>query len=198
MVTETFVNTWHYKTLQLRYNERGSVSNQQHLRCLLECRFRRRSKKTSKLRVTGLCMGNSPVTGEFPAPKASNEENVSIWWLVGLSGVSCRESVLDRVNWKGGFVTQFIIIIKSKVFNFRFVVIFFRGCVTEGNVKSYFVISWETRKHWHVVSIIKVQSMVCANDRAHYTLRVVFVCLHITLSHYHHYANLSDAIDLNF
>ena len=27
---------------------------------------RRRSKKTSKLRVTGLCAGNSPVTGEFP------------------------------------------------------------------------------------------------------------------------------------
>ena len=29
----------------------------------------RRSKKTSKLRVTGLCDGNSPVTGEFPAQK---------------------------------------------------------------------------------------------------------------------------------
>ena len=41
---------------------------------------RRRSKKTSKLRVTGLCEGNSPVTGEFPAQRASNAENVSIWW----------------------------------------------------------------------------------------------------------------------
>ena len=40
----------------------------------------RRSKKTSKLRVTGLCAGNSPVTGEFPAQRASNAENVSIWW----------------------------------------------------------------------------------------------------------------------
>ena len=37
-------------------------------------------KKTSKLRVTGLCEGNSPVTDEFPAQKASNAENVSIWW----------------------------------------------------------------------------------------------------------------------
>ena len=37
-------------------------------------------KKTSKLCVTGLCAGNSPVTGEFPAQKASNAENVSIWW----------------------------------------------------------------------------------------------------------------------
>ena len=37
-------------------------------------------KKTSKLRVTGLCAGNSPETGEFPAQMASNAENVSIWW----------------------------------------------------------------------------------------------------------------------
>ena len=42
--------------------------------------FRHKSKKTSKLRVTGLCARNSPVTGEFPAQMASNAENVSIWW----------------------------------------------------------------------------------------------------------------------
>ena len=34
--------------------------------------------KTSKLRVTGLCEGNSLVTGEFPAQMASNAENISI------------------------------------------------------------------------------------------------------------------------
>ena len=37
-------------------------------------------KKTSKLRVTGICEGNSPGTGEFPAQMASNAENVSVWW----------------------------------------------------------------------------------------------------------------------
>ena len=37
-------------------------------------------KKTSKLRVTSLCVGNSPGNGEFPAQMASNAENVSIWW----------------------------------------------------------------------------------------------------------------------
>ena len=41
---------------------------------------RRRSKKTWKLHVTGLCVWNSLVTGEFPAQRASNAENVSIWW----------------------------------------------------------------------------------------------------------------------
>ena len=47
---------------------------------LLSRFFGLRSKKTSKLRVTGLCAGNSPGTGEFPAQMASNAENVSIWW----------------------------------------------------------------------------------------------------------------------
>ena len=46
---------------------------------LLNRLFRRRSKKASKLRVTGLCEGNSPVTSEFPTQMASNAENVSIW-----------------------------------------------------------------------------------------------------------------------
>ena len=38
------------------------------------------NKKTSKLSVTGLCVGKSPVTGEFSAQRASNAENDSIWW----------------------------------------------------------------------------------------------------------------------
>ena len=42
--------------------------------------WRCRSKKTSKLRVTGLCEGNSPVTGEFPKQLATNVEYASIWW----------------------------------------------------------------------------------------------------------------------
>ena len=67
-------------TLRWRHNGRDSVSNHQPCDCLRNRLFRRRSKKTSKLRVTGLCVGNSPGTGEFPAQMASNAENVSIWW----------------------------------------------------------------------------------------------------------------------
>ena len=67
-------------TLRWCHNERDGVSNHQPHHCLLNRLFRRRSKKTSKLRVTGLCVGNSPVTGEFPAQRASNAENDSIWW----------------------------------------------------------------------------------------------------------------------
>ena len=54
-----------------------TVSNRQRF---LNRLIRRRSKKISKFRVTGLCEETSPVTGEFPAPRASNAENGSIWW----------------------------------------------------------------------------------------------------------------------
>ena len=67
-------------TLRWSHHDRDGVSNRQPHNCLLNHLFRRRSKKTSKLHVTGLCAGNSPVTGEFPAQRASNAENVSIWW----------------------------------------------------------------------------------------------------------------------
>ena len=48
------------ESLLWRHNEHDSVSNHQPRGCLLNRLFRRRSKKTSKLRVTGLCVGNSP------------------------------------------------------------------------------------------------------------------------------------------
>ena len=67
------------RTLQWRHNGYDGVSNHQPHSCLLNRLFRRRSKKTSKLRVTALCEGNSPVTGEFPAQRAGKAENVSIW-----------------------------------------------------------------------------------------------------------------------
>ena len=67
-------------SLQWRHNRYDGVLNQQPRNCLLDCLFRRRSKKTSKLRVTGFCGRNSLVTGEFPTQRASNMENVPIWW----------------------------------------------------------------------------------------------------------------------
>ena len=70
----------HPEALELRHNGRDSVSNHQPHDCLLNRLFRRTSKKTSKLCITGLCAGNSSVPGEFPAQMASNAENVSIWW----------------------------------------------------------------------------------------------------------------------
>ena len=63
-------------SLRWRHNGHDIVSNHQSHHCLLNRLFGCRSKKTSKLRVTGLCAGNSPETGEFPAEMASNAENL--------------------------------------------------------------------------------------------------------------------------
>ena len=76
-------SNWPYRstcTLQWRHNGRDSISNHQPHDCFLNRLFRHRWEKTSQLRVTGLCVGNSPEAGEFPAQMASNAENVSIWW----------------------------------------------------------------------------------------------------------------------
>ena len=75
--------------LQWRHNGHDGVSNHQPHDCLLNRLFGCRSKKTSKLRVTGLCAGNSPLTGEFPAQMASNAENISIWWRHHVSKREC-------------------------------------------------------------------------------------------------------------
>ena len=76
-------------SLQWGHNELDGVSNHQPRHCLLSRSYGRRSKKTSKHRVTGPCAGNSPGTGEFPAQMASNAENVSIGWRYHV-GSSCR------------------------------------------------------------------------------------------------------------
>ena len=57
-------------TLQWRHNERNGVSNHQPHDCLLNRLFRRRSKKISKIRVTGFVRGShrSPVNPLHKGP----------------------------------------------------------------------------------------------------------------------------------
>ena len=66
---ETFEYEWmsHLPhSLQWRHNGHINVPNHQPHDCLLNHLFRRRSKKTSKLRFTGLCAENSPGTVNSP------------------------------------------------------------------------------------------------------------------------------------
>ena len=64
MAYHTFNASWFHKarcmSLYWRHNDHDGASNHQPHGCLLNRLFRRKSKKTSKLRVTGLCVGNSP------------------------------------------------------------------------------------------------------------------------------------------
>ena len=52
-----------------------------------------------------------------------------------------------------------------------------------------------SRESWGFVSTITVQSMMCANNRVNYNMKVVLDCLHITIPHYHHYADGYEVIE---
>ena len=87
LYTPSNITTRTYHGISLHWRHNGTIASQitsltiVYSTVLLNRLFRRRrSKKASKLRVTGLCAGNSPGTGEFPAQMASYAENVSIWW----------------------------------------------------------------------------------------------------------------------
>ena len=74
-------------SLQWRHNGHDSVSNHQPHDCLLNRLFRRRSKKISKLRVTGLCEGihRSPVNSPHKWPvtrKMFPFDDVTISYIV--------------------------------------------------------------------------------------------------------------------
>ena len=70
---------WHH-------NGREGVSNHRCLDGLLKRLFKHRSKKTSKLRVTGLCEGNSPVIGEFPSQKFPFDDVIMVFLFLYVGG----------------------------------------------------------------------------------------------------------------
>ena len=51
--------------------------------------------------------------------------------------------------------------------------------------------SYISRDSWVVFLLLLCSLMMCANDRVHYGPMVV--CLHITLAHYHHYADVCES-----
>ena len=76
--TNTHIFIWYQADAasQWSYNRR---LKSRRIGCLLNCLFRLRSNKTWKLRIIGLCEGDSPVTGELLSQRASNAENISLW-----------------------------------------------------------------------------------------------------------------------
>ena len=94
-------------TLQWRRNGRDGVLNYQPHNCVLNRLFSRSSKKTSKLRVTGLCAGNWPVTGEFPAQITSNAENASIFMT---SSWACKVSLWRKSSWSAKLIFHQLIL----------------------------------------------------------------------------------------
>ena len=93
-------NAWHpcqkgnfqvpnINAIQWRHNGHDSVSNHKPHE-FTQPFIQTQIKESIKLCVTGLCAGNSPVIGEFPAQMASNTENVSIWWRHHVISCCCQ------------------------------------------------------------------------------------------------------------
>ena len=95
------ISCTHYKW---RHNVRNGVSNHQPCLCLRNCLFRLKSKKTPKLRVSGLLR-------EFTGDRASNAENVSFWWchhvLALCDGV--HRSPLQEKQWSEVLIVSLVL-----------------------------------------------------------------------------------------
>ena len=89
--------------LQWRHNGLPGVSNHQPRDCLLNRLFSDQRKLQKAPRHWPLC-GEFTGTGEFPAQRASNAENVSIWWrhhdLVPHGPIDNNGSLLEIVAWR--------------------------------------------------------------------------------------------------
>ena len=120
-----FVSCWFMKingtTSQWRHNGRDGVSNHQPHDCLLNRLFKRIWKKAS--RHWTLC----GVTGEFPAQRVSNAENVPVWWrhnesyfrypiVMKLSMVAASSRCGRAVVMSHTEVSQWLFIFNDKVF----------------------------------------------------------------------------------
>ena len=86
--------------LQWHHDEHNGVLNHRRVNCLLNRFFRCRSKKISKLRVTGLCEGNSAVTGGFPHKGPVTRKMfhlmTSLWWIY--MKCKCMFMFLQRIQ----------------------------------------------------------------------------------------------------
>ena len=98
------------ESLQWRYNEHDGVSNHQPHDCLLKRLFRRRSKETSKPCVTGLCVGNSPVTCEFPTQGPAMRQMFPFDNVIMITALYHRMHHCLWVGWAIGTVLIIIVL----------------------------------------------------------------------------------------
>ena len=107
-------------SLQWRHNEQNGVSNHQPHACLLNRLFRHRSEKTSKLRITGLCVRISPVTSEIPAQRTSNAESFFIRWRHHVAATNQNPSLNLQMLILG------VLKYHKNIFNLHFAIYYFR------------------------------------------------------------------------
>ena len=114
-------------------------------------------------------------------------EYIAVFFKLAHLSIGCREEI---------YITNYFTIIKSEVLIFTSVDISFCGCVAQVAVPSYSVDFISIPGNLGLVSFITPQFYDVRNNRIHYGPIAVFICLHFTLSHYHHCAGLSEGIGL--
>ena len=118
--------------------------------------------------------------------------------FINIYGVVCVQLAhFSLGDWEDISIAHVIIIIKSEVSTLT-IIIFFRGSVPEMLATSYSVtyciyIPGKPGFCFHYYCAVYQMS---ADSRIRFGLQIVFVCLYITPSHYHHCANLSEDIEL--
>ena len=130
------------KTLQWRHIERDGVLNHRCIDCLLNRLFRRRSKKTSKLRVTGLYEGNPP-------PHSSAAKVTYVFYLSFLN-FTALYVIFDyrsaaRDSWIGfDGVCAFIIVMGIFVLLWvqELVIVFLKKCFCVSSLFCHQIRSW--------------------------------------------------------
>ena len=58
------------------------------------------------------------------------------------------------------------------------------------------LIAYTFREYLYLSFFIIVQFMMSANSQVRFGLQIVFICLYIAPSHYHHCANLAEDVEL--
>ena len=95
-------------SLRWRHNEQNGVSSHQPLECLFYALIKPTSKKTWKVRVTGLCEENSPVTGEFSSQMPVTRKMfpfddvimyINRYWATSLHSAIFQAFLLDGSHW---------------------------------------------------------------------------------------------------
>ena len=116
--------------------------------------------------------------------------------FINIYGVVCVQLAHFSLGDWDDISIAHIIIIKSEVSTLPIIIFSVVVCLRCLLHHILSLIAYTIRENRDFVFIIIVQFMMSANIRIRFGLQIVFVCLYITPSHYHHCANLYEDIGL--
>ena len=182
----------HWVPLHWRHNHHDGVSNHQPHASLLNRLFRGRSKKISKLRVTGLCVGNSPGPVNSPHKGPVTREMFPFddvimysWWLwllvqwhhngrAGMSNHRRLGCLLNRLFWHRSKKISKLIPHTQSASNAKYVSIWWRHYVFR--IQGVMTTLWRYCTYWVATTIPQSTLWPARNGRqvADNILRLIF------------------------